>query len=442
MRRIFLSFFLFVILSLIIWQFLFSPAVTWLVEETVKQELNQYYRTLVRGVYSLLIEDVEALPPNQWPGYIQHRQPQFGYPLVIEPITSLDLPEHDQDLLKHGSIVVAKAGRLFYQRIRSSDQVLTMGPFSDFEASLRVQAMIWGMLFISYGLMTLIWAMAFWMKLRRISITADAFGRGDLGARVRMSKHSALFPLANSFNNMAEQIQRLIASHKELTRAVSHELRTPISRIRFGMEMLNTPKDAEKMRKNIFEINKDVDELDTLVSELLVYARFDREKPSLDLIELPVVSWLEELTEKAGRTHPDIQLQCHLSEKFQQYTVLLDPHYMSRAVNNLIQNAMKYAAHHIEIRCEEKGGDCLIHVDDDGPGIPEPDRERIFEPFVRLDSSRSRDTGGQGLGLTIVRQIITWHGGRVFASKSSLGGARFTLCCRKTVENDQGRETG
>ena len=190
--------------------------------------------------------------------------------------------------MRKGNIVVEYDGELFYKRLGSSDQVITMGPFGEFEAPLRIEAIFWGMVSANFALMALIWALPFWLKLRRIGVAAEAFGKGDLTARVKMYKHSTLFPLAKSFNNMAEQIQRLISSHKELTQAVSHELRTPISRIRFGMEMLETADDEKERHKNISEVNQDVDDLDTLVSELLVYARFDREKPALNPVELPV----------------------------------------------------------------------------------------------------------------------------------------------------------
>jgi signal transduction histidine kinase len=96
-------------------------------------------------------------------------------------------------------------------------------------------------------------------------------------------------------------------------------------------------------------------------------------------------------------------------------------------VSNLIANAGRYAKSQIVVSLEKKDNACMIHVDDDGPGIAEADRKRIFEPFVRLDASRDRDTGGSGLGLAIVQRIVTMHRGTVWTETSPLGGARFTL---------------
>ncbi len=427
MKRIFLSFFLFTMASIVTWQLAFSPLVEWLIVEHFDQELDQYYRRLIKGLYSMLIEDIDALPPDQWDHYIKLRQPQFGYPIGIEPLASLDLQDKDLAFLKSGNIVVEHDGESFYKRLGNSDQVVTMGPLGDFKAPLKIEVLLWGMVSANFALMALIWTFPFWRKLRRISQATEAFGQGDFTARAKMAKHSTLFPLAKSFNNMAEQIQRLIGSHKELTQAVSHELRTPISRIRFGMEMLGAADDTKERHKDISEINKDVDELETLVTELLVYARFDREKPTLNPVELPVAPWLANIADKAGKSFPHIQINHHIASQNQEDRVSFDPHYMARALGNLIQNALKYATHRVEISFERRDVICQIHVDDDGPGIPEADQKRIFKPFIRLDSSRSRDTGGYGLGLAIVSQVVAWHDGDVYAGESPLGGARFTI---------------
>ncbi len=427
MKRIFLSFFLFTMASVVTWQFVVAPLTSRLADEYFDREIDQYYGSLVQGIYNMLLEDIEVLPRDQWADYIKRRQPQFGYQLAIDPMDSLALKEIDQVILSQGGTVVKKDGDLYYRRIGSSDQVVTMGPLPEFVTPMRVEVLFWSMVVINFALMALIWSMPFWLKLRRISVAAESFGKADFSARAKISERSALFPLAKSFNDMAQKIQQLIASHKELTRAVSHELRTPISRIRFSMEMLETADDKEERNQNILEIHKDIDELDTLVSELLIYARFDQETPCLELVELPVGPWMEDISRKAGKPSPHIRIQCHVLEPDREYKILVEPRYMSRALGNLVQNAVKYAASRVDIRFEKSGSFCMIHVEDDGPGVPKADYQRIFQAFVRLDSSRSRDTGGYGMGLAIVKRIVAWHGGDVIVSKPLLGGAQFTI---------------
>ena len=427
MKRIFLSFFLLTMASVLTWQFVFSPVTNRLMDEYLDQEIDQYYGSIVQGIYNMLLEDIEVLPRDRWADYIKRRQPQFGYQLAIEPMDSLALKEKERVILNQGGTVVKKDGDLYYRRIGSSDQVVTMGPLPEFAPPMRVEVLFWSMLIANFALMTLLWSMPFWLKLRRITMAAESFGKADFSARAKVSERSALFPLAESFNDMAQKIQQLIASHKELTGAVSHELRTPISRIRFSMEMLETAGDKAERDQNILEINKDIDELDTLVSELLIYARFDRETPCLERVELPVGPWMGEISRKAGKTSPHIRIQCHVSEPDQEFKILAEPRYMSRALGNLVQNAVKYAASRVDISFEKTGSFCMIHVEDDGPGIPKANYQRIFQAFVRLDSSRNRDTGGYGMGLAIVKRIVQWHGGDVIVSKSLHGGAKFTI---------------
>jgi len=249
---------------------------------------------------------------------------------------------------------------------------------------------------------------------------------------------------------MAGRIQQLIDSHKDLTRAVSHELRTPISRIRFSLEMVQVSGNEPERLHYLQEIGQDIDELDSLVSELLIYARFDRETPDLNREERLLAPWLADTVHTSKTQFQQIVCTCRIARDAGAIKARIAPRFMTRALTNLIANAAKYARRQVIVSLEKKDRDCLIHVDDDGPGIPEADRERIFEPFVRIDSSRNRTTGGHGLGLAIVRRIVTMHRGRVWVEPSSLGGARFTICwtmdgnepgaCLRTVKKLNNRE--
>lgn len=164
-----------------------------------------------------------------------------------------------------------------------------------------------------------------------------------------------------------------------------------------------------------------------MVSELLTYARFDRENPNLQFNRQPVIPWLKDLL---GHSLPSpgpsvCQWVYHVDNE--SCAAWFESKHMGRAVGNLVQNAIRCARHRIHVVFEQHDGQAVIHVDDDGPGIPENDRKRIFEPFTRLDSSRSRVSGGHGLGLAIVQRIAVWHRGSVDVLDSSLGGARFSI---------------
>ena len=392
-----------------------------------------YYRDLSRGCYHLFMEDFKTIPPENWKGYIRKLQPYFGYPLSLDDMSRLPLSPIEHEQLMKGWVIVRKHedSLLFYRRVLDSEKVLTMGPFDDIGAWNYV--IVWSIFSIMFGPMALIWAVPFSLKLKKIIAAAQAFGRGDFDARANLPRTSALAPLAGNFNDMAGRIQKLISSHRELTRAVSHELRTPISRIRFGLEMANTADSDPEQRHYLSEIGQDVDELEALVAELLVYARFDREMPELEQEEQHLAPWLIQTVNTAKNGFSQIDISCRLDPVAKDITAKITPRFMARAVSNLITNAGRYAKSQIIVSLEKKGRTYMIHVDDDGPGIAEDDRKRIFEPFVRLDASRDRDTGGSGLGLAIVQRIVTMHRGVVWTEPSPLGGARFSVRWPATV---------
>jgi signal transduction histidine kinase len=226
---------------------------------------------------------------------------------------------------------------------------------------------------------------------------------------------------------MADRIQQLIDTQKELTHAVSHELRTPISRIRFSLEMLNGASLVTDRKHYIAEIVKDINDLEDLVAESLAYAQFEHGDPQLERQSRILEPWLQQIAHTVLKSHPQIKYQCLNLISEPERTVYLEPRYMARAIGNLLQNAANHAKSRIDVTLSENQEECVIQVDDDGSGIPEADRRRVFNAFIRLESSRSRDSGGYGLGLAIVQRVATWHGGRASATDAPLGGARFTI---------------
>jgi signal transduction histidine kinase len=175
-------------------------------------------------------------------------------------------------------------------------------------------------------------------------------------------------------------------------------------------------------------LQADVTELEELVSELLTLARFDREKPDLQFDVHSLEPFLHQVIDES--IPDDCPIRCQLRCRLDRESVYVrfDPRYLSRALGNLLQNAMNYAESEIQVVVERNGLECCIHVDDDGPGIPPADRIKVFEPFTRLDVSRSRTSGSYGLGLAIVTRILKWHTGRATAGDSPLGGTRLTVC--------------
>jgi signal transduction histidine kinase len=185
---------------------------------------------------------------------------------------------------------------------------------------------------------------------------------------------------------------------------------------------------CDKDRQRYLEsVRADIDELDSLVNELLGYARLDREKPELELTEIALSPWIREIVDQARGQAPAVDLAQELADNEQPLRASLEPRLMSRAVSNVLRNAARYARGRIRVSYVAENASVQICIDDDGPGIPAEDRLRIFEPFTRLDTSRARTSGGHGLGLAIVKRIMQWHAGEVLVDDSPLGGARFCL---------------
>jgi signal transduction histidine kinase len=346
----------------------------------------------------------------------------------LQKNAALELSSADQQQLSQNLIVVQGDGEMFYQKMGRTDWIIALGPVENPKFDLvLLEVLIWLALIVVVVLLAFLWALPFGRKLHNISTAALAFGDGRLESRAVVPRRSALAPLADVFNRMADRIQELIRNQKELTNAVSHELRTPISRIRFSLEMLDGAAKTADRKRYLSEIKKDVNELDDLVAESLTYARFESGAPQLEWQTRVLEPWLQQIALNELRGHSHIELRVRNFFNTPEREAHLEPRYMRRAIGNLIQNAIHHTASRIELCLMENGEECLIHVDDDGSGIAEADRSRVFQAFTRLDASRSRQSGGYGLGLSIVHRVVTWHGGRAWVSKSPMGGARLTV---------------
>jgi two-component system sensor kinase ParS len=244
---------------------------------------------------------------------------------------------------------------------------------------------------------------------------------------LQLRNGSALKPLADSINRMTERIGSLMRSQKDLTNAVSHELKTPLSRLRFALSLLPDAVTAVERDRLLKKMHYDVDELDALVQEMLLYSKLDRDKPEIAMQPLPVESWLPDAVEDEIEAAEARDLHIPVAVAMNVLDAPCEPRYMARAVRNLVRNALRFANNRVEVSVQHEQNNFVIHVDDDGPGIPASDHARLFVPFARIDESRSRDSGGTGLGLAIVQRIAQWHGGLASIASSPLGGTRISI---------------
>lgn len=281
---------------------------------------------------------------------------------------------------------------------------------------------------------------ALWIKLNPIARKAcllanvtKAFGEGDLTARVGLTGPGPVEQIALGFDRACDHILSLIQSQETLLQAVSHELRTPISRLYFLVDMLKEDIDHEERQQLLNDVLLNLEELNALTSELLKYKQYRRGELNLDHTPCDVSQFIRELLRQSLDIPSAILLRDYTDKNL---LISVEEKALARALNNIIQNAAYYAKAHVEVSLRHMIGEAPslgrgewleLWIDDDGEGIPVEHRERVFEPFVRVDQSRNRSSGGAGLGLSIAHIVIKALGGEILIEDAELGGARLRV---------------
>ncbi|TVP59165.1 MAG: HAMP domain-containing protein [Halomonadaceae bacterium] len=274
-------------------------------------------------------------------------------------------------------------------------------------------------------------------RLRSIENAVGRIARGEMEARVSAGSQSVSGRLGGAFNRMAEHIQRLVMVQREMIHGVSHELRTPVARIRFGVQMIEDCDDPQMLQKQLVGIDRDIQELDELIDEILTYARLEQGGPVFSVQRIDAVKLVQQVVKEQQSVKPDLTISAQFPGDSLSYPETeAESRYLHRAIQNLVGNATRYARQQVQVHCHFDGETCRVDVHDDGAGVPEEEWEKVFTAFARLDDSRTRSSGGYGLGLSIVRRILHWHGGQAFVGRSEvLGGACFSLVWPSTQPN-------
>lgn len=354
---------------------------------------------------------------------------------LLEAIPLSTLSEEHRQRVLSGLVAYQEQASLltFWWRVPDTQTVLQLGPI---EAPLTERDN-WLARGLAFLLFLLVFALCLWWWLRplrrelnHLSQVVASFGQGNLEARVKPGRFAAIRNIANVFNQMAGQTQSSLRSQKELTYGVSHELRTPITRLNFMLEMAASADQQTDREKQFSAMRSSLGELEAMVSELLDYARMESASPALNYRQVQIADWLESiLADHQLDCRDEVQMQLVTPEHEQSSPVSIDPLYLERALSNLLRNAIRHAQQVVRVSYVCSDNELTICVEDDGPGIPVDDRERVLTPFTRLDSHRNKNSGGHGLGLAIVSKIMTWHQGQVMIGVSEWGGAAVTLRC-------------
>jgi signal transduction histidine kinase len=244
--------------------------------------------------------------------------------------------------------------------------------------------------------------------------------------------------LAESFNRMLDRLEDAFERQREFVADASHDLRTPLTVVRGQIEVLarNPDPDRAEVRRVSELVSQAIARMEAMVEDLLRLARSESAgSMRLETLELEplLVAEVEGLAFSADR---ELKVGVVTNRP-----VDIDREQMARALSNLVANAIAHTPDggHVEVSARDCGSGVALSVDDDGPGVPPAERDRVFDRFTRLDQSRTSASGGSGLGLAIVRAIAEAHGGSVSCSVSPLGGARFEIRLPAAVGSGEDR---
>lgn len=390
-----------------------------------------------KGLTLLIVRHLSTHPIGEWEELLKEINSQFGFPVYRALPHQVKVNESQEvRLFEDGEAVVQfkeKQGGgttiTSYALLPQTGEILVLGPqdmFNWYPIELLGAMLVLALAMV--GLTAYFLVKPLEHRLSRLEKAVLRIRGGDLSARTPVDGTDAIGQLAGTINGMAEHIQRLISSQKELTRAVSHELRTPVARIRFGLEMLADEEDEKRRAKSLEDIDNDIEQLDKLIDEILTYSKLQEGTPVLDFTAIDINALLEQIERESNALGSGILIEYVRNELSDQDCFAEgEERYIHRVVQNYVGNAIRYAESRVRISYTVIGDIFRIDVEDDGPGISEEDRKRVFQPFTRLDDSRTRASGGYGLGLSIVARIAFWHGGKAKVGESAFGGAQFSF---------------
>lgn len=329
--------------------------------------------------------------------------------------------------LRDGEMAVvhdAAGTKIVYQRFGTANQVIKLEQKSSVPVRPRLYDVFVVLFYLAMALAVLFWVWPLSRDLAKLEKQTGLIGRNCVPGDLHLRGTSPVRNLAAAFNGMARRIRDLLLSHQEMTCAVSHELRTPLARMKFGLELAGEARDLETVRRQLGGVRQDVSEMDALINQLLTYAGYEQSDESLDLQAGDMGYLIERCTRQLNLQQAGLSLEFH---QYHSGPVVCEWHLMERAIINVLQNASRFARQRIRISLSIENDEYLFCVEDDGPGIPLPERERVFQSFVRLTQDGQPQNSGFGLGLAIVQRILIWHRGSATVRESGLGGAGVEL---------------
>lgn len=270
-------------------------------------------------------------------------------------------------------------------------------------------------------------------QINQLIETQKDFGYGNMKVRSNHKLTKPLNKLADSFNTMADSITNTVNENQIFAQAVPHEVRTPLSRIQLATGLLRQNSENDFQRDLLHNIDTYIDDIDELISQIVEFSKLNNVTRDEDYDYYQTINFVAFIHSRIKALKPNKKLDFSLNVD-DKIEITTNPVYLRLLIDNLVKNAMAYAKHEIIISLKlNNNGSTIFSVEDDGPGIPNQDYKTIFMPFSRLDKSRSRKTGGLGLGLAISKAACKKMNGDISVINNHIGGAKFTCTLTKKV---------
>jgi len=396
-------------------------------QDPQENQATVLYHQLADG----LAQQLNQQPEQKLINAVQQFQQQYQITTHLVLSSDVALPSSLLAQLEHnnGLLLASQNEQYLLKKLNQHPTYLLQLNFPlEQEESNPVNFILTLALYLSICGILILWVFPLSRRLFLLNNAAAKIGEGQLNVRITPSQFSYIKMLENSFNNMAGQIEKLVADNKILARSLSHDIRTPIACLRFGLEAAIDSKTAEKKNSYLTRMDSELTNMEEMTSAFLEYASMERQALHLKKQTVNVSELINSAINDCQMLAEQKKLSVKLTATSQHIHYQLDYHWSYRALVNLISNAIGYANSQVLLTLTTKNKQLLITVEDDGKGVAADKLDVIFTPFVKLDADRSREQGHFGLGLAICAKVVDWHQGTITTSNQQrLSGACFTL---------------
>jgi signal transduction histidine kinase len=429
MRRLYLSIVFMVLASLFFlgWTLDKLEAVD---DSEVKEVEYALYYKLMRGfslqTLSLSEQELQVQVPR-W-------ATQFSLPLSLHDGSELALPLELQKQLfsLEGLLLESEQQTYLIKSLSAHPQYQLYLTLPEVEAGTALDLWLTIAFYLGAGLLMALWLLPLTRRLSLIHRMATEFGKGKFESRIPMSRFSYIHWLEKSFNRMAQKIEELIEENRILASGLSHDLRTPLACLRFGLEAALEVKGESQKNNMMLRMESDLAQMEEMVSAFLGFASLEKQRAKLNIKAYPINLLFIDIERQAKLLAEQENIVINFRNSDISKELAVDKLWFSRILLNIIANAVRFSRSHIDVNVTVDNEFITVIVEDDGPGIAPEEWKNAFKPFVRLESTRNRDHGNYGLGLTIAKKVIEWHQGNILITMpTTLNG-----CCFKLIFKD------